>query len=98
MGKIFFWLGIFVAIFVALKFVSVMQRKKTVKGQAAPPEQPKSPDSPDSPQSSSSKSNSTSSPPQLPALLACARCGVHFPSSDAVEKEGRLFCSADHAR
>jgi uncharacterized protein len=89
MGKLFFWLGIFVAIFVALKFVSVMQRKRTVKGQSAQPS---------SPGADAAPSSSTSSVKQLPALLACARCGVHFPSTDAVEKEGRFFCSADHAR
>jgi uncharacterized protein len=86
MGKLFFWLGVFVAIFVALKFVSVMQRKKAVRGQPASP----TPDETPSASSSATK--------QLPALLACASCGVHFPSTDAVEKEGRFFCSADHAR
>jgi formylmethanofuran dehydrogenase subunit E len=74
MSKIFFWLGIFLAIYFALKMVGVMQRKKAVNAM----------------KERSSK--------HLPALLACARCGVHFPSADAVEKEGRFFCSADHAR
>lgn len=90
MGKIFFWLGIFVAIFVALKFVSVMQRKRAVKGQPAERAESETPSPKNASPSSSTK--------QLPALLACARCGVHFPSADGIEKEGRFFCSADHAR
>lgn len=30
-------------------------------------------------------------------MLACARCGVHLPSTDAVfDDTGRAFCGAEH--
>ncbi|HEY8024735.1 MAG TPA: PP0621 family protein [Burkholderiaceae bacterium] len=30
-------------------------------------------------------------------MLQCARCGVHFPASEAVRGAGdSVFCSADH--
>jgi uncharacterized protein len=31
-------------------------------------------------------------------LVACARCGVHLPRSEARQSEGALYCSEEHAR
>ena len=31
-------------------------------------------------------------------LVACARCGVHLPRSEAREAGGRLYCGEEHAR
>ena len=31
-------------------------------------------------------------------LVACARCGVHLPRSDARAAGGALYCSEEHAR
>ena len=31
-------------------------------------------------------------------LVACARCGVHLPRSEAREAGGALYCSDEHAR
>jgi uncharacterized protein len=29
-------------------------------------------------------------------MIACARCGVHVPRSEALENAGRFFCSEEH--
>jgi uncharacterized protein len=31
-------------------------------------------------------------------MLCCARCGVYFPSSEAVRADGRDYCSPAHAQ
>ncbi len=37
--------------------------------------------------------------PQAPErMVACARCGVHLPESEAIEGEGGRFCSEEHRR
>jgi uncharacterized protein len=30
------------------------------------------------------------------AMVACTRCGVHVPRSEALEVAGRYFCSEEH--
>jgi uncharacterized protein len=30
------------------------------------------------------------------SMVACARCGVHVPRSEALENAGRFFCSEEH--
>jgi len=37
--------------------------------------------------------------PQPPeAMLPCAHCGVHAPSSRCVWRDGKPYCSEEHAR
>lgn len=37
--------------------------------------------------------------PQVPEqMLPCAHCGVHVPSSRCVWRDGKPYCSEDHAR
>jgi uncharacterized protein len=39
-------------------------------------------------------------PPEMPpppALVACAQCGIHLPPDDATWRDGKAFCSKDHA-
>ena len=31
-------------------------------------------------------------------LVACARCGLHLPRSEARESAGELYCGEEHAR
>lgn len=31
-------------------------------------------------------------------MVACARCGVHLPESEAIEADGRRYCSEEHCR
>ena len=31
-------------------------------------------------------------------LVRCAHCGVHLPLAEAREREGRRYCSDEHAR
>jgi uncharacterized protein len=33
---------------------------------------------------------------QVESMVACAKCGIHFPRSEAIEHRGRLYCSEDH--
>lgn len=44
-------------------------------------------------------------PPPSPAgkplpepMVRCARCGVHLPRSQALQQDGRSYCSAAHQR
>jgi uncharacterized protein len=39
-----------------------------------------------------------SQPPLQQDLIACARCGMHLPRSEAREAAGRLYCGEEHAR
>lgn len=32
------------------------------------------------------------------SMKACARCGVNVPSSEALEADGRYYCSDEHRR
>jgi uncharacterized protein len=36
--------------------------------------------------------------PSSERMVACARCGVHLPESEAIEDDGRRFCSEEHRR
>ncbi|MBN2691674.1 MAG: hypothetical protein JXR43_07430 [Burkholderiaceae bacterium] len=37
--------------------------------------------------------------PQVPeAMLPCAHCGVHSPASRCVMRDGKPYCSEEHAR
>jgi uncharacterized protein len=31
-------------------------------------------------------------------LVRCAHCGVHVPRVEATDRDGRLYCSQEHAR
>jgi uncharacterized protein len=31
-------------------------------------------------------------------MVGCSQCGVHLPISEALEADGRYFCSEDHRR
>ena len=35
-------------------------------------------------------------PIEAQAMKRCAQCGVYMPESEALEKDGRHFCCADH--
>lgn len=38
---------------------------------------------------------------QLPTpqdMVVCARCGVHVPKSDALVRNGRSYCCAEHQK
>jgi len=36
--------------------------------------------------------------PEVDDLVRCAHCGVHVPRIEAQAREGRHFCSREHAR
>lgn len=31
-------------------------------------------------------------------MVACGRCGVNLPRSEALEEDGRFYCSEEHRR
>ncbi len=33
-----------------------------------------------------------------PKILACADCGVYIPESEAIRRNGRIYCSSGHAK
>ena len=33
-----------------------------------------------------------------PKILACADCGVYIPESEAIRRNGRVYCSSGHAK
>ncbi len=35
---------------------------------------------------------------QVDELVRCAHCGVHVPRIEAQSRDGRYFCSSEHAR
>ncbi|TDM09649.1 MAG: hypothetical protein C4K60_10560 [Ideonella sp. MAG2] len=46
-----------------------------------------------------SQRSSTDPAPDGQAMVACARCGVHLPQSDALADEaGRHYCGEEHRR
>jgi uncharacterized protein len=87
MGKILFWLGVFAAIFIALKVIAVVQRKGMLNKSTNPPEKN------DSSEPTAPKDHQKS----LPSLIACEKCGLHLPRLEAIEKQGHYFCSMEHA-
>lgn len=47
--------------------------------------------------SADSQASRDARPADAAAMVACAHCGVHLPSDDAVtDREGRRFCSDAH--
>jgi uncharacterized protein len=36
--------------------------------------------------------------PRVENMVACARCGLHIPENEAVSRQGRFYCSEEHAR
>ncbi len=39
-------------------------------------------------------------PPRPPVvkILACQRCGVHVPESQAIHEHGKIYCCEEHRR
>ena len=36
--------------------------------------------------------------PTLTNMIACDRCGVHIPESEAIREDDRLYCSEAHRK
>jgi uncharacterized protein len=83
-GKIIFWIGIFAAIYMAAKAYAVIQRKG-----ALAKDQEKEREAQRNAKSADAKS--------LSELVVCAKCGVHLPKGEALEKQQKFFCSKEHA-
>lgn len=50
-------------------------------------------------QRAASRRNGDADRPKAPErMVACARCGVHLPESEALEGDGGRFCSEEHRR
>jgi uncharacterized protein len=86
MGKIIFWLGIFAAIYIALKAVAVIKRKGALDAQ----DQNTRP-------AADGKDEPETKVKALASLVSCAKCGVHLPSSEAIQSGNQFFCSKEHA-
>jgi len=50
-------------------------------------------------QRSASRRRNDSDAARVPErMVACARCGVHLPESEALKGDGERFCSEEHRR
>ncbi len=38
-----------------------------------------------------------STPPAFAPMVSCMTCGLHLPKDNAIERDGRFFCSREHA-
>lgn len=36
-------------------------------------------------------------PPAFVSTVSCMSCGLHLPKDSAIERDGRYFCSREHA-
>jgi len=45
-----------------------------------------------------SRENHPSRKPSITSMVACAYCGVHLPESDAIQKDGKHYCCAEHLK
>lgn len=45
-----------------------------------------------------SRRKSPSDKPAVAKMVACARCGVHIPESEAVRDGNKYYCSEEHRR
>ena len=36
--------------------------------------------------------------PPVENMVACAKCGLHVPEKEAVTRDGKSYCSEEHAR
>lgn len=84
MGKFLFW-------FVALSLAIAWWRGKL--GKRALDKSTRQAKSPGI-HSSADASHANSTQPET--MLCCAHCGVHFPQSDAVYAQEKVFCSVAH--
>jgi uncharacterized protein len=37
-------------------------------------------------------------PPPAERMVACGHCGINLPQSEALENDGRFYCSEEHLR
>ena len=35
--------------------------------------------------------------PRVESMVACEKCGLHVPESEAIVKDGKPYCSREHA-
>ncbi len=40
---------------------------------------------------------SSSAPPAYAPMVSCMSCGLHLPRDTAIERDGRYYCSREHA-
>lgn len=45
-----------------------------------------------------SHENHPSRKPSITNMVACARCGVHLPESEAIQKDGKHYCCEEHLK
>lgn len=82
MGKLLFWIAV---ILVVLFVVRLINHQKSRAAKSADP---------------ASSNKNPSQPPGLgkaEEMVRCAHCGVYLPRSEALMKEGHLWCSQEHA-
>lgn len=41
--------------------------------------------------------SSSTPPPAYAPMVSCMSCGLHLPRDTAIERDGRYYCSREHA-
>lgn len=85
MGKLLFWVLIVLAALVAWRVINARAAARLNKARQAPADRP------------AAKGKGGAVVP-AESMVRCAHCGIHLPRSEAVQIDGRPWCSQDHAR
>ena len=88
MGKLLFWVVVIALVWLAWSFVRVSQRKQEQDARA---------DRENGSSHRSGRSGSAKAGPEaLEQMVACDRCGVFLPASDAVLGRNGRYCCIEH--
>jgi len=44
------------------------------------------------------RKNHASRQPAIASMVACVHCGLHLPESEAIQKDGKHYCSEEHLK
>ena len=88
MGKLLFWLVVIALVWLAWSFVRVSQRKQE-QGARVDPGNPSS-------HGAGRSGGAKARPEALEQMIACDRCGVFLPASDAVPGRNGRYCCVEH--
>jgi uncharacterized protein len=90
MTRLLFWIALIILVVMAVRS---KLRAMTAPRSPAPGPGP----SPQTGSSTGPQGNWQRVPDQSERMSCCARCGIYFPSSEAVSADGREYCSPAHA-
>ena len=93
MTRLIFWIALIILVVMAVRSKLRAMTAPRSPGPAAGPQPNMQPGTQPGAQASWQRV-----PDQSERMSCCARCGIYFPSSEAVSANGREYCCAAHAR